>query len=283
MAANVRGEPVILAGLLVSRGGAMAYGIAIEEAGEVELYRFGRSKQIFRGPKPDLRDPYISFIGGSEMFGKFVLAPFPQLVGRSVGQTCVNLGTPGAGPGFFLKDPVILETCSRSATCIVQVMAAEPLSNRMYSVFPRRNMRLRKVSNVLKSLYPQLDFSQFRFVSAMIRALKSEDTEAYKVVMAEQRSAWLARMLELLEDIETTTILLWIKPRGYSDFDQVVTQEMVGVLSGHVDRVLNVEINISEKTASNLSGLRKDTEWMKREAHAKIAKAISRELQVVSI
>lgn len=261
----------------------MAYGIVIEEAGEVELYRFGCSKQIFRGPKPEMQDPYIAFIGGSELFGKFVLAPFPQLVARSTGQTCVNLGTPGAGPGFFLKDPVILEACSQSVTCIVQVMAAEPLSNRMYSVFPRRNMRLRKVSNVLKSLYPQLNFSQFRFVSAMIRALKKEDAEAYKVVLAEQRSAWLARMLELLEDIETTTVLLWIRPNDHDDLESVVTPEMVSVLRGHVDRVLEVVISVSEKTAGNLSGLRKDTGWMTREAHAKIATAISRELQVMSI
>ena len=35
----------------------MAYGIAVKETGGVESYRFGRSKQVFRGPKPDLTKP----------------------------------------------------------------------------------------------------------------------------------------------------------------------------------------------------------------------------------
>ncbi|MHA1128397.1 MAG: DUF6473 family protein, partial [Alphaproteobacteria bacterium] len=186
----------------------MGYGIAIEETGEVELYRFGRSKQVFRGPKPSLAKPYFSFIGGSEPFGKFVMEPFPSIVEGKVGRTCVNFGSPGAGPGFFLKDPVLLEACSNSLACVVQVMSAAPLSNRMYSVFPRRNMRLRGVSDTLKSLYPQLDFSGFRYVSSMLRKLQEVDAEAYQVVLTEQRSAWLARMLELLEGIEAPKLLL---------------------------------------------------------------------------
>lgn len=267
----------------LSSGGIMAYGIAIAEAGDVELYRFGRSKQVFRGPKPDLTGKYFTFVGGSELFGKFVLDPFPRLVGRSIGQTCINLGTPGAGPGFFLKDPEILETCSKSAACVVQVMGAEPLSNRMYSVFPRRNMRLRKVSNVLKCLYPQVDFTKFRYVSATLRTLKSVDAKAYKVVLAEQRAAWLARMLELLEGIETPIILLWIKPEEVEQTDQVITREMVDVLTEHVDRLLEVTIGTSNKSAGNLSRLRKDTGWMTHEAHATIAAAVARELEALPL
>lgn len=87
----------------------MGYGIAVKDVGEVDLYRFGRSNQVFRGPKPSLKKPYVAFIGGSEPFGKFVSVPFPKQVQRNISQTCVNWGTPGAGPGFFLKDPIILE------------------------------------------------------------------------------------------------------------------------------------------------------------------------------
>ena len=259
----------------------MAYGIAVAEVGEVDLYRFGRSKQIFRGPKPDLGNPYITFIGGSEPFGKFVLEPYPKLVENRIGETCVNLGTPGAGPGFFLKDPVILETCSRSTRCIIQVMDVAPLSNRMYEVYPRRNMRLRGVSAVLRSLYPQVDFSAFRYVSAMIRKLKEVDGDAYKVVLAEQRSAWLSRMLELLQDIETAKTLLWIQPEGGKGLDQSVTQEMVDVLASHVDDVVKVPVVVSKNGGRGLTGLRKDTGWMTRAVHAEIAAVISAELQAL--
>jgi|LGOV01.1.fsa_nt_gb hypothetical protein len=259
----------------------MAYGIIVAEVGEVDLYRFGRSKQIFRGPKPDLRNPYITFIGGSEPFGKFVLEPYPKLVENRTGRTCVNLGTPGAGPGFFLKDPVILEACSRSTQCIIQVMDVAPLSNRMYEVYPRRNMRLRSVSAVLRSLYPQVDFSAFRYVSAMIRKLKEVDSSAYKVVLAEQRSAWLARMLELLQDIETAKTLLWIQPEGGKGVDQTVTEEMVDVLASHVDNVVKVSVAVQDTGGRGLTGMRKDTGWMTRAVHAKIAAVISAELQAV--
>ena len=261
----------------------MAYGIAIEETGGVDLYRFGRSKQVFRGPRPDLGGPYLTFIGGSESFGKFVLEPFPKLVENRIGKTCVNLGTPGAGPGFFLKDPVVLETCSRSSRCIIQVMDVAPLSNRMYEVYPRRNMRLRCVSGVLRSLYPQVDFSAFRYVSAMVRKLKDVDLEAYKVVLAEQRSAWLARMLELLQDIETDKTLLWIQQEGGDDLSKSVTQEMVDVLESHVDNIVTVSIATPEAGGKGLTILRKDTGWMTRAAHAQVAAVVSSELQALQV
>lgn len=258
----------------------MAYGIAVEAAGGVELYRYGRSKQVFRGPKPDLKQPYFSFIGGSEPFGKFVLEPYPKLVQNRIGQTCVNFGTPGAGPGFFLKDPVVLEACSASKACVVQVMGAAALSNRMYNVFPRRNMRMRGVSNVLRSLYPQVDFTAFRYVSAMLATLRREDSEAYQVVLAEQRSAWLARMFELLQDIETSTILLWIRPDTRAHADNTVTQEMVDALTPHVDRSLSISVQAPRDKGRSLPGLRKDTGWMTGAVHADVARVVSAELQM---
>jgi len=148
-------------------------------------------------------------------------------------------------------------------------------------VYPRRNMRLRCVSGVLRSLYPQLDFTGFRYVSAMIRKLKETDSDAYKVVLAEQRSAWLARMLELLQDIETSKTLLWIRPVGGDALSQSVTQEMVDVLASHVDNIVTVSVAVPNSGGKGLTGLRKDTGWMTRAAHAEIADVISTELQAL--
>lgn len=257
----------------------MAYGITIDNAQGVDLYRFGRSNQVFHGPKPDLSAPYYTFIGGSEPFGRFVMQPYPKLVENRIGVTCMNLGTPGAGPGFFLKDPVVLETCSQSRACVVQVMDAAPLSNRMYAVFPRRNMRLRGVSEALKSLYSQVDFGEFRYVAAMLRVLRATDSEAYQVVLAEQRAAWLARMLELLADIETVKILLWIRPIGDVGMAMSVTVNMVKVLETQVNNVITVPVNIPESVKKPLTGLREDTGWMTRAVHSEIATVVAVELQ----
>ncbi len=253
----------------------MGYGIAVENVGEVDLYRFGRSNQVFRGPKPSLKKPYIAFIGGSEPFGKFVSVPFPKLVQRGINQACVNWGTPGAGPGFFLKDPIILEACSNSSVCVIQVMDAAPLSNRMYSVFPRRNMRLRGVSDVLKALYPQINFDNFKYVRGMLRKLKDADSKAYDVVVAEQRSAWIARMLELLEDIETQKILLWLAPDDTKN--SLVNDEMIDVVSSHVDRL--VKVSVPDKRRVDLfNSAEKDSGWMTRSVHKQVADTVAPEL-----
>ena len=176
-------------------------------------YRFGRSKQRFRGPRPNLKSPYVAFIGGSETYGKFVERPFPTTLQAPLGRTCANWGSPEAGPGFFLKDPVLLEACSNAKICVVTVMGAVNLSNRLYSVFKRRNARVRETSKTLKALYPNTDFGGYRFAHNMLYKLQQANPANFAVVELELREAWVARMRELLEDIETTRVVLWMSTR----------------------------------------------------------------------
>ncbi len=176
-------------------------------------YRFGRSRQRFRGPKPDLSRPYISFIGGSETYGKFVEQPFPALVEEALDFTCANWGTPGAGPSFFLKDPAVLEACSNSKVCVVSVMGAVAMSNRLYSVFKRRNSRVRNTSAGLQAMFPDLKLEEFRFAHNMLRQMYRGNPANFKVVEIELKEAWVARMRELLDEIETCRVLFWISER----------------------------------------------------------------------
>ena len=256
----------------------MGYGIAIDQIGEVDLYRFGRSKQIFRGPRPNLKRPYVAFIGGSEPFGKFVSVPFPKLVQKYIHVPCVNWGTPSAGPGFFLKDPVLLEACSNAEACVVQAMDPVALSNRMYSVFPRRNTRLRGVSESLRALFPDVEFDDYKYVPALMRKLRAMDEAAFRVVVAEQKSAWVARMLELLEDIETRKVLLWLDTMDGNKRRGLVTEEMVEVLRARVDRVVRVPVAAKRGRVSGFAGGR-DPAWMTRGVHAQVATEVSEVLK----
>ena len=180
---------------------------------EYNCYRFGRSRQRFRGPQPDLSQPYVSFIGGSETYGKFVEHPFPSLVEQALDYTCVNWGTPGAGPSFFLKDPVVLEGCSNSQACVISVMGAVAMSNRLYSVFKRRNSRVKTTSASLKAMFPNLNLDGFRFAHNMLRLMHNDNPSNFKVLEIELKEAWIARMCELLDEIETTRVLLWMSER----------------------------------------------------------------------
>lgn len=203
--------------------------VAEKKGVNYQAYRYGRSRQRFRGPKPDLSSPYMSFIGGSDVFGKFVSDPFPAIIQKKLNHQCANWGTPGAGPTFFLRDPVILEACSNSKVCVISVMGAVAMSNRLYSVFKRRNSRLRDTSEALQALYPQMRLGEFRFAHNMLRRMYAEDPSRFKLIEIELRQAWVARMRDLLEEIETTRVLLWMSTRapddhfGLSDTDSFVT------------------------------------------------------------
>jgi len=215
---------------------------------DYQHYRFGRSRQRFRGPMPDVSAPYVSFIGGSETYGKYSLASYPGVLNERLDITCANWGTPGAGPWFFLKDPVLLEGCSRSRVCVISVMGAIPNSNRLYTVYKRRNARVRDIRNQLKMLFPELDQKGYRFANNMLRKMHAANKANFKLVEAEIQEAWVARMTELLSDIETYKILLWSSRRRPEDvskapFDEAptfVTREMLNKVKGQADDLIEV-------------------------------------------
>ena len=190
-----------------------ALGVAPELI-DYKSYRFGRARQRYRGPRPDLDKPYLAFIGGSETYGKFVEKPYPALIGERLGANVANWGSPEAGPGFFLKDPVVLEACSCAQVCVVSIMGATNMSNRLYSVFNRRNARIRDTSKMLRLLFPDLDLGQYRFVHNLLYNLFKANPENFKAVELELREAWVARMRELLESIETARVLVWMSVRA---------------------------------------------------------------------
>lgn len=179
-----------------------------------QTYRFGRARQLYRGPQPDLDAPYIACIGGSETFGKFVDRPYADCLSARLGMTVANFGTPGAGPTFFLRDPVLLETLSRATLCVVQIGAGWANSNRLYAVRKRRNERLSGVSEMLKLMYPELELDKFRYVQKMLGKMYSVDATRFRMVEHEIRAAWVARMSELLDQIETRKALFWFSERA---------------------------------------------------------------------
>lgn len=184
---------------------------------DYKLYRFGRSRQLFRGPQPDLRGRFLSFIGSSSTFGRFNDDPFPDLIGDDLDIKVLNLGTDGAGPGFFLGDPEVLRVASDSNVCVVQVMCPIALSNRMFTVRPRRNMRIHAVSDLLIGIYPEVEFDRFSFVHAMLKHLQALDENRFKLLINEMKNAWIGRMQTLLTTIETKTILMWFSQRSPDD------------------------------------------------------------------
>ncbi len=184
---------------------------------DYQVYRFGRSRQVFRGPKPDLRGKYVAILGASHTFGRFADEPYPTLLSEELGLPCLNLGTEGGGPGFFVSDPEIVKTASEAEVCVIQVMSARNLSNRMYTVRPRRNARIHAVSDLLRGIYPEVEFDRFAFVRVMLDHLRRTDPGRFRLVENEMRNAWLGRMRSLITMITAKTVLFWFSQREPGD------------------------------------------------------------------
>jgi hypothetical protein len=179
--------------------------------------RYGNSRLFFRGPRRALDGRHIAFVGGTETYGRFVGQPFPALVEERLGVTCVNFGCINASVEAFLNEPVILSTCREAELTVVEITGAQNLSNRFFTVHPRRNDRFIRPSTILRALYPEIDFSEFCFTRHMLTRLSETDPDRFAILREELQTAWSARMRAFLSEIGPRTLLLWFADHLPSD------------------------------------------------------------------
>jgi len=229
--------------------GDMAY----EKIGTLSLdympCRYGDSKLLFRGPKRKLRGDYAVFLGGTETYGKFIETPFPALVEAQTGLVCVNFGWPNAGVDVFLNECAVLDACENARTVVLQLPCAQNMTNRFYSVHPRRNDRFVGPSNLMKSVFRDIDFTEFHFTRHMLTHLKAMAPERFDMIRDELQSAWVARMRLLLDRIDSNIILLWFSARHPSEDNNspdlaqdpaFVTRTMIDAVKGNAAAVVKV-------------------------------------------
>lgn len=179
--------------------------------------RYGSSRMLFRGPRRRLDRPYIAFLGGTETFGKYIERPFPALIEKEVRQTCVNLGCVHGGIDTYVNDKTVMDICSGADMTVLQITASCNMSNRFYSVHPRRNDRFQKPSTVLKAIYDDVDFSEFSFTAEMLGALMAASPDRFDILVAELSQAWIARMRQMLHQIGRNVTLLWLSKEELTD------------------------------------------------------------------
>lgn len=197
----------------------MAYEYAGEAALDYFPCRYGQSKLLFRGPRRRLEGAYAAAIGGTETYGKFVADPFPALVEKALGLPVVNFGCLNAGADVFVGEPVVIDACKQAKVTVIQLMGAQNLSNRFYAVHPRRNDRFLRASTLMKTIFREVDFTEFHFTRHMLSVLRERSAEKFALVEEELKAAWVARMKNLLQKVGSRTVLLWIIDAGGSDHD----------------------------------------------------------------
>ncbi|MFK7836091.1 MAG: DUF6473 family protein [Sulfitobacter sp.] len=186
--------------------------------------RYGASRLLFRGPKRDLSQPYLAFVGATETYGKFIETPFPALVEKAMGRTCVNFGQVNAGVDVFCLDPYMVQTISRAEISVIQIVGAQNMSNRFYSVHPRRNDRFVGPSTLLQTIFREVDFADFHFNKHMLSHLAEVSQERFQAVRQELQEAWKARMKLLLKQIKGKSILLWVSDHAPQDADVYLSE-----------------------------------------------------------
>lgn len=179
--------------------------------------RYDGSRLLFRGPQRTLEGEYIAFLGGTETFGKFIPQPFPDLVEDISGVACVNFGWPNAGIDVFAHDRALLDCAGRARLTVLQVPCAVNMSNAFYNVHPRRNDRFLCASATLRSLFDEVDFTEFSFTRHMLSRLQEVSPDRFAFVRQELSETWVAGMQELLDAIASPVILLWLSKRRPED------------------------------------------------------------------
>ncbi len=211
--------------------------------------RYGKSKMMFRGPKKALDKPYVAVLGGTEVYGKFMETPLPAILEKGCTRAVVNFGHPNAGIDAFLGDAAVMGVCNGAETVSIDIPGAHNLSNRYYSVHPRRNDRFLRASTFLQSLYRDVDFAQFHYTRHLLVTLQDASAERFTMVREELQAAWVARMRNLLEQINNCSCLLWMSDRPMTDDVQTdllargplfVTRSMVEEIGDQVECVVEV-------------------------------------------
>jgi len=179
--------------------------------------RYGKSKLLFRGPRRKLDKPYVAVLGGTEIYGKYVEDPLPTMLESMLRETVVNLGCVNAGTDVFTNDDTLMDICINAKATVIQIAGVQNMSNRFYSVHPRRNDRFLKASNLLSTIYRDVDFMEFHFTRHLLTTLEAHSPEKFQMVQQELKDAWVARMKSMLTRIDGKVVLLWMADHAPDD------------------------------------------------------------------
>ncbi|SDZ55949.1 hypothetical protein SAMN05444004_12149 [Jannaschia faecimaris] len=249
---------------------------------------YGGSRIVFRGPAVKLKRPYTAVIGGSEVYGKYVEDPFTDQLAELTGRRVVNMGVMNAGVDAFALDDALMQVIASAEIVVVQTTGAHNISNRFYTVHPRRNDRFLQASRLLTDLYRDVDFSDFSFTRHMLTTLRMQSPERFARIETELSQAWIARMRTLLSRIPGKRVLLHIEDStdyGLGPEPPFVNSEMILALQGTFDKFLQCDVS-EDCGESQLDGMIFDeTEresalrMLSADAHERIAVALARVLR----
>lgn len=163
--------------------------------------------------------PFIAILGGSESLGDGRGPSYPSLLETAIRRPVANLAAPLAGPDYYLAKPELLRSAARSRIAIVQLPGAEALTNPFYTVHSRRNDRFLAATPALRALFAEVEFTDIHFAGHLHQVLARVDPDRHARVVQVLRRTWLSKMRELLRQLPSRRILLWLPGEPGRDGD----------------------------------------------------------------
>lgn len=194
-----------------------------------------------RGPRPASLSPqtYCTSIGAAFTFGRFAPQPYPQLLGKALDISSLNLGFSGVGPSFYNdpKNSALIALINRSKFVTIGIFSGRSQSNSRFQTAAHSQERYILESG--KAVPADFAYQQL---------LDSCDQQTVADLVAETRARYVQAFLQLLEKITVPKVLLWFSKRSpdyqesyeglfelFSSFPHLVNRPMVEELRSHCD------------------------------------------------
>jgi hypothetical protein len=207
----------------------------------------------FRAPAGDPTRAHVLCLGGTETFGRFVAEPYANLLADRIDLPVINMGVAGGGLDVVLNDPAIAEARVAASAIVLQIQGAQTLSNRLYTVHPRRNDRFLRASGILRTIYRDVDFTDFHFTRHMLDHLRALSSDRFDIVRNELRVAWIARMTRVLTEAAVPVHLLWLSrcPPQDTDPEDALGEEPMFVTSDMLEAAAQQAASLSVVSIPN--------------------------------
>ncbi|WP_340318001.1 DUF6473 family protein [Rhizorhabdus argentea] len=178
-------------------------------------------------PAEDMADGnYFSCVGGAHTKGVYIEHAYPEVLADRIGVPSLNLGLGGAGPGFYLMNPALIDVMNRGRFVILQLMTARTEPNSAFAPY-----------GFVESLFDIAAQKPITSMEAWTRIFNEEPDKAPQYV-AESRANWLRRHHELLDRITVPVILFYFSDRPLDqpiDYDARSTLEIMRGFPHFVD------------------------------------------------
>lgn len=159
----------------------------------------------FRGPgfNPFAEAPgsFFTCLGAAQTYGCYYENPFPALLGDRIGLKSLNLGVGGAGPGFYLHNPALIDAMNRGKFVILQCMAARHESNSRF-----------QAEGYVEFLRDTVTGDRVDSGTAWRRIIDEEFDKAADYVV-QSRASWLETTRKLVDAIKVPVLFFWFSRR----------------------------------------------------------------------